>query len=307
MKRITAAVFAVLLLASCSSPDKANDTVGYGQDDPIYSDCAEFNALNGAESGTQNEDTDSVSNSTEKSVEYSVSDAFKKYSAALSSAKSLKSYAVSADKTVSVEVDKTTVDLEKSTVEASLDKNSDFIYKKSVSLKDKHNRSVSLLTETVYGDKSAGKSYARTQFSDVAGTTGDYIETKKLSYKFDVLEKSLGSVYALKSSNIESVSCTESESGTTFKFMVKTSSANQMVKNELNGTDFDAKVSNISVSYFILTAHINSDGVLYSANISARCRADDSDGSAVYSVGRSIELSDINSGEILCEVPDWAR
>ena len=48
-------------------------------------------------------------------------------------------------------MDKTTVDLEKSTVEASLDKNSDFIYKKSVSLKDKHNRSVSLRIDHITG------------------------------------------------------------------------------------------------------------------------------------------------------------
>lgn len=297
--------FVMLMLTSCTAMDSSQENLGDAQSDPIYNESAPFNSLHGSASGALADAE--ISNSADESggTEQSVGETFAQYTAAMNEAKKLRSFKLSAHNTVSVEVDTTSVELEKGIYELSLDANGDFISSRRVDLKDMHNTSLSRTVADIYGDKSAGRNYVRTEYSNFDGTEPDYLENKKQSYKLNVFENVLGAAYELKGSQVDSAGSTEADGVTTLKFMITSKAANSMAYEELTDAGIDIRANDISVSYFIVTAYIDMSGVLFSGEVSVRLNVSGRDADTVYTISRGFDITDENSDAILCERPEW--
>ncbi len=306
MKRILLIVMLLLLtLTSCVSKDSAADSVDDSETDPIYNESAAFNNLNEPSSSVA-EDAGNVdiAESTD-STEHSVKDAFSQYETALSAAEKLTSYRMKASVAVAIEIEGTSVELEKSTVKGELDPNGDYTVNRRTDLKDTHNTSISQTVEDSYGNKKAGKNYLKTEYSDFTGNDNGFLENKRSSYRRPLLISNLGEVKNMKQANIDTVTVTEADGATTIKFMLGAKFAANAVKAELDTAGINVKVSDITISYFIVTAVIDSDGILVAGDVSARVAVDSNGADTVYTVSREFSVSDKNSTSILCTKPEW--
>ncbi len=303
MKRLLAiAMLAMLALTSCATKDTADDVGEILQNDPIYSEDAHFNSLHNP---TESLSSDLPSDSGEVATEPTVRDAFSKFASAFASAKKLGSYTMTASGAVGIEIEGTSVELEKSTETVSLDVNGDYSVSRRIDLKDAHNTSVSQTVEEIYGSKSAGKNYLKAEFFDFSDSNNDFLEIKRTSYKRPQLANALGAAQNVKSGNVDTVTVTEADGAATVKLMLGAKFAAEAARSELAAADITAKLGDITVSYYIITAVIDAEGVLAAGGVSARVSVKGADGESVYTVSREFAVSDKNSDSVLCIKPEW--
>lgn len=301
MKRLLAtAMIAMLALTSCAAKDQSADSAASSQSDPIYNDSAAFNDINEPVLNNETASSDKLE-SFNAAAEQSLADAYKRYSSALSAAEKLNSYRMTSAGAVAVEIEKTSVELEKITAKYSAAISGDFTVESRTDIKDTHNSSVSQLLETVYGNKESGKMHTRSEFASFVSVGDDYLDTRRSAYKRPDFSKAIGAAYGFKPSDVDTVTLTETDGAATVKFMLKADKSVSLVRTELSGAGITAKAADVKAEYFIVTAVIDSQGVLAACSVSARATVAEN----VYTVSRELSLTDKNSAAFVCVKPAW--
>ncbi len=301
MKRLLVmAIITMLAFTACAAADTEHNIARDSKNDPIFNESAAFNNINDPVSSDFAADSNQTPSEASMPTQ-NASDAYKKFASALLAAEKLNAYKLQATGAVAVEIDKTSVELEKITAKYSVCSNGNFTVESQTDLKDNHNSSVSQLLESVYGDKSIGKMHTRSEFSSFVSSGDDYLDIRRTSYKLPNFSRVIGAAYSFKSSDVESVTSAEIDGAVTIKFMFKPTVSAAFVRTELSNAGITSKQSDIDVEHFILTAVIDTDGVLAACGISSRVSALGTD----YTINRELSLSDKNSTAFYCIKPDW--
>ncbi len=294
------AISLLLCFAACKGGEAPSESSRAAADDPIYNDSAAFNDLNEPADSLTEESVVDISGST--AADQSLQAAVERFFSALGATEKLLSYRMTSMVSVAVEIEGTSVELEKATAKRELDKNGDFYVSRQIDLKDTHNNSISQTLEEIYGSKSSAKQQTRTTYASYVSNGEDYISTKQTSYKQMKLASAVGALYNAKATAFETVTTTEADGVATFKFSINEASAAALAREELASAGISVKTGDITSEQFNVTAVIDADEVLVAFGVSARLSV----GDTVYVITREFSVSDKNSDGILCTKPEWA-